>query len=64
MRVTVFPAKPVALYTGVPWWIIAVAIFAGILMLALLVFLLWKVSFYSSGYFTLPGLQLTRQQTN
>ncbi|XP_026708187.1 integrin alpha-6 isoform X2 [Athene cunicularia] len=63
VRVTVFPAKPVALYTGVPWWIIAVAIFAGILMLALLVFLLWKVSFYSSGYFTFPGLQLTRQPT-
>ncbi|KAM4668661.1 integrin alpha-6 isoform 1-T1 [Amazona ochrocephala] len=64
VRVTVFPAKPVALYTGVPWWIIAVAIFAGILMLALLVFLLWKVSSYSSGYFIFPGLQLTRQHNN
>uniref|UniRef100_A0A8D2QK43 Integrin subunit alpha 6 n=1 Tax=Zonotrichia albicollis TaxID=44394 RepID=A0A8D2QK43_ZONAL len=39
-------AQVVTLYTGVPWWIIAVAILAGILMLALLVFLLWKVSFY------------------
>ncbi|XP_064018742.1 integrin alpha-6 isoform X6 [Pogoniulus pusillus] len=46
VRVTVFPAKPVALYTGVPWWIIAVAIFAGILMLALLVLLLWKCGFF------------------
>ncbi|XP_061861111.1 integrin alpha-6 isoform X2 [Colius striatus] len=46
VRVTVFPAKPVALYTGVPWWIIAVAIIAGILMLALLVFLLWKCGFF------------------
>ncbi|XP_039411379.1 integrin alpha-6 isoform X1 [Corvus cornix cornix] len=46
VRVTVFPAKPVALYTGVPWWIIAVAILAGILMLALLVFLLWKCGFF------------------
>ncbi|XP_071897042.1 integrin alpha-6 isoform X4 [Anas platyrhynchos] len=46
VRVTVFPAKPVALYTGVPWWIIVVAIFAGILMLALLVFLLWKCGFF------------------
>ncbi|XP_075287058.1 integrin alpha-6 isoform X5 [Opisthocomus hoazin] len=46
VRVTVFPAKPVALYTGVPWWIILVAIFAGILMLALLVFLLWKCGFF------------------
>ncbi|XP_009994452.1 PREDICTED: integrin alpha-6 [Chaetura pelagica] len=46
VRVTVFPAKSVALYTGVPWWIISVAIFAGILMLALLVFLLWKCGFF------------------
>ncbi|KFQ94651.1 Integrin alpha-6, partial [Nipponia nippon] len=46
VRVTVFPAKPVALYTGVPWWIILVAIFAGMLMLALLVFLLWKCGFF------------------
>ncbi|XP_067994668.1 integrin alpha-6 isoform X1 [Melanerpes formicivorus] len=46
VRVTVFPAKPVALYTGVPWWIILVAILAGILMLALLVFLLWKCGFF------------------
>ncbi|XP_054030475.1 integrin alpha-6 isoform X2 [Dryobates pubescens] len=46
VRVTVFPAKPVALYTGVPWWIILVAILAGILMLALLVCLLWKCGFF------------------
>ncbi|XP_069472321.1 integrin alpha-6 isoform X1 [Ambystoma mexicanum] len=46
VRVTVFPEKTVALYTGVPWWIIFVAILAGILMLALLVFLLWKCGFF------------------
>uniref|UniRef100_A0A8D0GW59 Integrin subunit alpha 6 n=1 Tax=Sphenodon punctatus TaxID=8508 RepID=A0A8D0GW59_SPHPU len=46
VRVTVFPAKTVALYTGVPWWIILVAILAGLLMLALLVFLLWKCGFF------------------
>uniref|UniRef100_A0A667Z438 Integrin subunit alpha 6 n=1 Tax=Myripristis murdjan TaxID=586833 RepID=A0A667Z438_9TELE len=44
VRVTVFPEKTVAQYGGVPWWIILVAVLAGILMLALLVFLLWKVS--------------------
>jgi len=44
IRVTVFPSKTIAQYSGVPWWIILVAILAGILMLALLVFLLWKVS--------------------
>ncbi|XP_062354690.1 integrin alpha-6 isoform X4 [Cinclus cinclus] len=46
VRVTVFPEKTVAVYTGVPWWIIAVAVLAGILMLALLVFLLWKCGFF------------------
>ncbi|XP_019409763.1 PREDICTED: integrin alpha-6 isoform X2 [Crocodylus porosus] len=46
VRVTVFPAKTVAHYTGVPWWIILVAILAGMLMLALLVFLLWKCGFF------------------
>uniref|UniRef100_A0A8C7R1D2 Integrin subunit alpha 6 n=1 Tax=Oncorhynchus mykiss TaxID=8022 RepID=A0A8C7R1D2_ONCMY len=43
VRVTVFPEKAVAQFGGVPWWIILVAVLAGILMLALLVFLLWKV---------------------
>uniref|UniRef100_A0A8D2LY71 Integrin subunit alpha 6 n=1 Tax=Varanus komodoensis TaxID=61221 RepID=A0A8D2LY71_VARKO len=46
VRVTVFPAKTVALYKGVPWWIILVAVLAGLLMLALLVFLLWKCGFF------------------
>ncbi|XP_063789529.1 integrin alpha-6 isoform X1 [Pseudophryne corroboree] len=46
VRVTVFPEKTQAQYTGVPWWIVLVAILAGILMLALLVFLLWKCGFF------------------
>ncbi|XP_012691773.2 integrin alpha-6 [Clupea harengus] len=46
VKVTVFPEKTVALYSGVPWWIILVAVLAGILMLALLVFLLWKCGFF------------------
>uniref|UniRef100_A0AAQ4PJK0 Integrin subunit alpha 6 n=1 Tax=Gasterosteus aculeatus aculeatus TaxID=481459 RepID=A0AAQ4PJK0_GASAC len=33
-------------HTGVPWWIILVAVLAGILILALLVFLLWKCGFF------------------
>uniref|UniRef100_A0A8C4SB15 Integrin, alpha 6a n=1 Tax=Erpetoichthys calabaricus TaxID=27687 RepID=A0A8C4SB15_ERPCA len=46
VRTTVFPEKTVAPYTGIPWWIILVAILAGILMLGLLVFLLWKCGFF------------------
>ncbi|KAM4627013.1 integrin alpha-6 isoform 2-T2 [Discoglossus pictus] len=46
IRVTVFPEKTVAQYTGVPWWIILVAILAGILMLGFLVFILWKCGFF------------------
>ncbi|KAG8510489.1 Integrin alpha-6 [Galemys pyrenaicus] len=46
VRVTVFPSKTTAQYSGVPWWIILVAILAGILVLGLLVFLLWKCGFF------------------
>ncbi|XP_041056431.1 integrin alpha-6-like isoform X1 [Carcharodon carcharias] len=46
VQVTVFPEKTESHYFGVPWWIIFVAILAGILMLALLVFLLWKCGFF------------------
>ncbi|XP_056436164.1 integrin alpha-6 isoform X1 [Gadus chalcogrammus] len=46
VRVTVFPEKAVAQYGGVPWWIILVSVLAGILMLSLLVFLLWKCGFF------------------
>lgn len=44
VKVTVSPESAVAQYGGVPWWIILIAVLAGILILALLVFLLWKVS--------------------
>ncbi|XP_073738479.1 integrin alpha-6 isoform X3 [Callorhinus ursinus] len=46
IRVTVFPSKTTAQYSGVPWWVVLVAVLAGILMLALLVFLLWKCGFF------------------
>lgn len=43
---TVSPERTVVQHTGVPWWIILVAVLAGILILALLVFLLWKCGFF------------------
>uniref|UniRef100_A0AAQ5XLT1 Integrin alpha-2 domain-containing protein n=1 Tax=Amphiprion ocellaris TaxID=80972 RepID=A0AAQ5XLT1_AMPOC len=46
VTVTVSPDSPVAQYLGVPWWIILVAVLAGVLILALLVFLLWKCGFF------------------
>lgn len=49
VRVTVFPKKTVSHYFGIPWWIIFVAILAGILLLALLIFLLWKFGFFGKN---------------
>uniref|UniRef100_A0AAQ4Q7Y7 Integrin subunit alpha 6 n=1 Tax=Gasterosteus aculeatus aculeatus TaxID=481459 RepID=A0AAQ4Q7Y7_GASAC len=46
VTVSVSPEGAVAQHTGVPWWIILVAVLAGILILALLVFLLWKCGFF------------------
>eukprot|EP00066_Takifugu_rubripes_P018741 XP_011608007.1 PREDICTED: integrin alpha-6 isoform X1 [Takifugu rubripes] len=47
VMLTVSPEPTVAQHTGVPWWIILVAVLAGILILALLVFLLWKCGFFT-----------------
>uniref|UniRef100_A0A3B4VE67 Integrin subunit alpha 6 n=1 Tax=Seriola dumerili TaxID=41447 RepID=A0A3B4VE67_SERDU len=46
VSMAVSPEREVAQYGGVPWWIILVAVLAGILILALLVFLLWKCGFF------------------
>ncbi|XP_029314787.1 LOW QUALITY PROTEIN: integrin alpha-6 [Cottoperca gobio] len=46
VTVAVSPEGAVAQLSGVPWWIILVAVLAGILILALLVFLLWKCGFF------------------
>uniref|UniRef100_A0A8C2KSS9 Integrin subunit alpha 6 n=1 Tax=Cyprinus carpio TaxID=7962 RepID=A0A8C2KSS9_CYPCA len=50
-QVTQFPIQTaVTPFGGVPWWIILVAVLAGILMLALLVLLLWKVIKHSYAH--------------
>ncbi|XP_056290120.1 integrin alpha-6 isoform X1 [Pseudoliparis swirei] len=46
VTVSVSPEGAVAQHSGVPWWIILVAVLAGILILSLLVFLLWKCGFF------------------
>ncbi|KAM6918919.1 integrin alpha-6-like isoform 2-T2 [Xenentodon cancila] len=42
VRLTVYPERREARYGGVPWWIIVLSILFGLLLLALLAFLLWK----------------------
>ncbi|XP_070775787.1 integrin alpha-6-like [Enoplosus armatus] len=42
VRLTVFPERREAQYGGVPWWIIVLSVLLGLLLLALLAFLLWK----------------------
>ncbi|XP_071346446.1 integrin alpha-6-like isoform X2 [Trachinotus anak] len=43
VKLTVFPERRFAHYgAGVPWWIIVLSILFGLLLLALLAFLLWK----------------------
>ncbi|KAK0145035.1 Integrin alpha-6 [Merluccius polli] len=46
LRVTVFPERQAHQHGGLPWWIILVAILLGLLLLALLIFLLWKCGFF------------------
>ncbi|XP_031710793.1 integrin alpha-6-like [Anarrhichthys ocellatus] len=45
-RLTVFPERVEAMHGGVPWWIIVLSILFGLLLLALLAFLLWKCGFF------------------
>ncbi|XP_040395363.1 integrin alpha-7 isoform X2 [Cygnus olor] len=44
--VTIYLDPGVAVAGGVPWWVILLAVLAGILVLALLVFILWKCGFF------------------
>ncbi|XP_016850467.1 integrin alpha-7 isoform X1 [Anolis carolinensis] len=44
--VTVYLDPIVALARGIPWWIILIAVLAGILVLGLLVSILWKLGFF------------------
>ncbi|KAM6989293.1 integrin alpha-6-like [Tautogolabrus adspersus] len=47
LRLTVFPERRAeGVYSGVPWWIIVLSVLFGLLLLALLAFLLWKCGFF------------------
>ncbi|XP_054574963.1 integrin alpha-7 isoform X1 [Eptesicus fuscus] len=46
---------PVAVVAeGVPWWVILLAVLAGLLVLALLVLLLWKMGFFKRARYRYP----------
>ncbi|XP_007435490.1 integrin alpha-7 isoform X1 [Python bivittatus] len=49
--VTVYLDPAVALTQGVPWWIILIAVLAGILVLGLLVSILWKLGFFKRAHY-------------
>uniref|UniRef100_A0A8C6VBE8 Integrin subunit alpha 7 n=1 Tax=Naja naja TaxID=35670 RepID=A0A8C6VBE8_NAJNA len=49
--VTVYLDPVVALTRGVPWWIILIAVLAGILVLGLLVSILWKLGFFKRAHY-------------
>uniref|UniRef100_A0A671Z1V3 Integrin, alpha 6b n=1 Tax=Sparus aurata TaxID=8175 RepID=A0A671Z1V3_SPAAU len=46
VKLTVYPERREAQYGGVPWWIIVLSILFGLMLLALLAFLLWKCGFF------------------
>uniref|UniRef100_A0A8C4N444 Integrin subunit alpha 6 n=1 Tax=Eptatretus burgeri TaxID=7764 RepID=A0A8C4N444_EPTBU len=46
VRLMVSPEMSIQPYQSIPWWIILLAVLAGILMLALLILLLWKCGFF------------------
>uniref|UniRef100_A0A6J0SV55 Integrin alpha-7 isoform X1 n=1 Tax=Pogona vitticeps TaxID=103695 RepID=A0A6J0SV55_9SAUR len=50
--VTVYLDPIVAMSRGVPWWIILIAVLAGILVLGLLVSILWKLGFFKRARYT------------
>ncbi|NXX44464.1 ITA7 protein, partial [Tricholaema leucomelas] len=46
MPISIYLDPEVAVAGGVPWWVVPLAVLVGILVLALLVLLLWKLGFF------------------
>ncbi|XP_060900393.1 integrin alpha-6-like isoform X1 [Labrus mixtus] len=52
VRLTVFPERRAeGVHSGVPWWIIVLSVLFGLLLLALLAFLLWKCGFFKRAIY-------------
>uniref|UniRef100_A0A8C9VQA3 Integrin subunit alpha 7 n=1 Tax=Scleropages formosus TaxID=113540 RepID=A0A8C9VQA3_SCLFO len=51
VSVMIYPEHGVADQHGIPWWIILIAVLAGILVLALLVCILWKCGFFQRAQY-------------
>ncbi|XP_025911241.1 integrin alpha-7-like [Apteryx rowi] len=55
-QVSVYLDPGAAVAGGVPWWVVLLAALAGILVLALLVFGLWKLGFFRRARYEPPAL--------
>ncbi|KAM9319964.1 integrin alpha-7 [Gastrophryne carolinensis] len=51
ISVMLYSDSDVVAHGGIPWWIILIAVLAGILLLALLVIILWKCGFFKRKHY-------------
>ncbi|XP_063808737.1 integrin alpha-7 isoform X2 [Pseudophryne corroboree] len=51
ISVMLYSDLDVVAYGGIPWWIILIAVLAGILLLLLLVWILWKCGFFKRKHY-------------
>ncbi|XP_068266114.1 integrin alpha-7 isoform X4 [Nyctibius grandis] len=54
--VSIYLDPGAAVAGGVPWWVILLAVLAGVLVLALLVFILWKLGFFRRARYAPPAV--------
>ncbi|XP_020566645.1 integrin alpha-6 isoform X1 [Oryzias latipes] len=69
VQLTAFPERRAALsaFGGVPWWIIVLSVLFGLLLLALLAFLLWKCGFFERAKYedkvpSYNAVRITREE--
>uniref|UniRef100_A0A8C3KKJ7 Integrin subunit alpha 7 n=1 Tax=Calidris pygmaea TaxID=425635 RepID=A0A8C3KKJ7_9CHAR len=54
--VSIYLDPGAAVAGGVPWWVVLLAVLAGVLVLALLVAILWKLGFFRRARYALPAV--------